>query len=87
MSKTIKRSKQVEAMIKAINVSLKNRKIISEYEDSVFWFYYSLQAAKCYQGFNWFYEKQIDENTIVQCLVGSGEKEIVEAHNGYIQFY
>ena len=87
MSKTTKRSKQVEAMVKAGNATLKARKVISEYEDSVFWFTYLLQSADCYKGFNWFYEKQIDENTTIDCLVGSADEEVIKAHNGFIQFY
>ena len=85
------RTKQVEIMIKEFNDYLKNNHIIDEYATEVHIFLHLLLRAKCYQGFNWFYEVPykdvVGKTTMIPRLCGTADKIELQAMKAYLQVY
>lgn len=81
----MKRTKQVETMVKVTNENLKTRKVISENDELFMWFNWLLMKADCYNGFNWYYEKTLNNETI-QVLAGTSNPLRLKELNAYIQF-
>ena len=85
------RTKQVEIMIKEFNDYLKNNHIIDEYATEVHLFLHLLLRAKCYRGFNWFYDYPYTDvtgvTTLIPTLAGTSDPVKLKAMKAYIQCY
>lgn len=78
-----KRTKQSQVMVDTVNYYLKHNKVIDSNDIVCMIMMGQLLNAKCYNGFNWFYE--LCDGT--HALVGSGDPEVIKSKNGFIQFY